>query len=252
MGGDTTHPLFLRNAAFCIALSLSSVLPLFPAYAIDNSTDPYSAGYYSSQRPSTLFANNDQTDLKNQMTSYLRKQEFGVASSLAPIIRSPNEWAQSGLGLDRPTDISPENISLVPAAPETPEAMWLSPGYHHKGFFPLDDALVMGVNYRHRLFEDGLQLDVHPFYGQNWHNTNGYYGSEIGLGLRDQKDGHEWGRIALRYNNGDESLMDETRGFDMHGELNFDQHLSLNAGLRESEDSDYGNYIVLRWKLGGF
>jgi len=92
-------------------------------------------------------------------------------------------------------------------------------------------------------------LDVHPYYGQNWHSEANYWGTEVSMHLTSDNDSKPWGKIALRFSQGDTNLMDRGQGFDMHSEMNFDDHLSLNAGVRENGRSDAGNYAMLRWKM---
>jgi hypothetical protein len=141
---------------------------------------------------------------------------------------------------------------IQPPTPGEGQAFWLTPGYHHKGFLPTHDAMMMSFNLRQHMFDDRVQVDMRPFYGQNWVSTNGYGGAEIGFNLSRTGAAQPWGRIAVRYVEGDQDLMDQGHGIDMHAELFFDDHLSLHAGVRENEESQLGNYAMLRWKLAEF
>jgi hypothetical protein len=109
----------------------------------------------------------------------------------------------------------------------------------------------MGVNLRRPILDHRLQVDVHPYYGQNLLSAGGYYGTEFTATLGGGAPAQPWGKISFGYINGDEAMMDHGHGFDMHSEVNFSDHLSLDTGLRQNEYTDLGNYVMLRWKLAG-
>ncbi|MDX2027905.1 MAG: hypothetical protein SFW62_04660 [Alphaproteobacteria bacterium] len=196
----------------------------------------------------------------NQLLDYVRKEGPGWVPGLSGAFRSPFRAAGEFFGFD---SLSEEDGFFVPLfqpvsswmqSPSVDEAqaVWLSPEYRHKGFLPLHDSLIAGVNFRHRAWSERVQFDVRPFYGQNWLSTNGHWGVELGIGLRRLEASEPWGRVVVRYNDGDPALMDNGRGIDMHTEIKFDPNLTLHAGVRNNETSDLGNYVLLRWKLTDF
>jgi hypothetical protein len=202
------------------------------------------------------------------LLNYVRHEAPGWAPGLREDLRAPLDWMMSGTRPFRDAfdeDGSPETGNgflgsvfgplsglMQPPSSEAGQAMWLSPGYHHMGFLPFHDAMMMGVNLRQHLFDNRVHLDLHPFYGQNWVSLNGYGGAEMGIGLAHGDTGQVWGRIALRYTDGASNLMDNGRGFDMSAQLRLSDHLNLTAGVNSDQNTDLGNYVLLRWKLVQF
>ncbi len=255
---------FLTNAAACIGIFLTLALlvlaPFRNARADNIYTNPAWPTSISGAPANSPFDDQEKNHRVGLLLDYVRKEAPGWAPGLPHAMRDPGGWLRNGLGLGGTNDSDGDSMSSVfqpmtylmrPPMPGESEAAWLSPDYHHKGFLPVNDAMIMGANLRHRILDDTLQFDLHPFYGQNWHSSDGYWGTELALNLRSSSGAQPWGKIALRYSNGDQALMDRGRGFDMHSELKFDESLSLNAGIRESENTELGNYVLLRWKLVG-
>lgn len=198
------------------------------------------------------------------LLDYMRKEGPDLVPGLSGIIRSPFRSVGRVFGMDSISELGDEAGFLIPlfqpvATMMTPpsldeaQALWLSPEYHHrKGILPFRDSLILGVNFRQQAWNDRVQFDVRPFYGQNWVSTDGYWGTEFGISLKRKEASDPWGRIALRYTDGASALVDNGHGFDMHTEIRFDKNLALHAGVRESGNSDLGDYVLLRWKLTGF
>ena len=204
--------------------------PFSNVYAFDNNTDSNAAYSFPDQRVETPFAESDRNRQLSLLGDYIRKQSPGWMPGAPSIVRNPSQWLQNRLNPSDADDTSGPPLiqplsSLAPSPGlEDAEGMWFSPDYHHRGFLPINDAMIMGVNLRQRSFQNLLQFDVHPFMGQNWHSSDNYWGSEFAVSLHDGNP-QPWGKVVLRYNNGDNELMDQNRGFDMHGELNFDDRL---------------------------
>ncbi len=201
------------------------------------------------------------------LLDYVQKEAPGWAPGLRDAIHAPMNWTRNGLasagrtfgfGGDGDSDDEEGLLSpivrqfLQPPSPGARQAFWMTPDYHHKGFLPIDDAMVMKFNFRQHAFSDRVQLDFSPFYGQNLMSLNGYGGAEIGINLNRSGAKEPWGRIAVRYTQGDQDLMDQGHGIDMHAELRFTDRLSLNAGVRENEETQLGNYVLLRWHITDF
>jgi hypothetical protein len=114
---------------------------------------------------------------------------------------------------------------------------------------------MLGAGMRESLFSNRMQLEMKPYYGQNWLRPEGYCGGEFSVGLAHGGAGDtmesSWGKVAVGFVNGDSEVLDHGHGFDMHGELRLDDQLALHAGVRENEDTNSGSYLMLRWKLLG-
>ena len=201
----------------------------------------------------------------DQALSYARHQAMGLLPALPHMSLGipgwlTNNFGMMSLGLEDGSagddgalrGLSQEFAGLMHApATDQAQALWLTPGYHHKGFLPLNDAVTLGANLRHSFWDKAVQVNLHPFYGQNWTNSDSYWGSEFTLSFGEPKNPTllGFGKISLRYDNGQSAIMDHGRGFDMHSELSFDEHFSLNGGVRKNEDASLGNYLLLRWVL---
>lgn len=265
MHGHYFNPQILTNAAACRTFILTLILLMFvdcsEAGAFDyydnDTVDPNSYGRSTNNPIVTV----NRSERISQMTDYAKKQLPVLAPGLPNFLRNPSSWFGHGFGFNlgnakNSADISSsviEPMQQMSSSPsvDAPEAFWVSPNYNHKGFLPLNDAIIMDVHLRHNMFSSPLQLELHPFYGQNWHSIDNYWGSEIAVGLGSSTLTSEpWGKIAIRFTQGDTDLMNHGHGMDMHSQLNFDDRLSLNAGIREEGNSSAGNYVMLRWKKG--
>jgi hypothetical protein len=253
------HRCFLINAVFCIAILLTLYIALFqPIRQARAESDPPYIG--SDQNPNNSLADEDRKQRLALISNYIKQQWQGWAPGLPMAIRNPSSWIKNALTPDDDSTLAPitkpMSVMIQTPAPEESKAAWFSSDYHHKGFLPLHDAMITGFNLRHPLFDTGLSLNAHPFYGQNWHDSEGYWGTEFALSFsggdaRTLSAQNPWGKLALRYSNGDTTLLDRGRGFDMHGDLNFDQHFSLRAGVNQTNQIEDGSYMMLRWKLFG-
>lgn len=216
-------------------------------------------------RPSTsTWSNDDRNQQLAQLLDYVRKRGPALVPGLPDALRGPTNYmmgqlrsTEDRLGFDSGNEDGGGNGSLLspvfslitsPDESDT-EALWLSPGYHHAhGMLPFDDAVTVGFNYRNALTDTGVKLDIHPFYAQSWDSADGYWGVETALGFVSD-NGRQWGKIAVRFDKGSSSLMDQQHGLDMHADFSFDDHLTLTAGAQQNEDSDLGNYVLLKWKM---
>jgi hypothetical protein len=278
MKGNFTILRFLTDMKVCIGIFTAVFLSvLIPFQACRAATDETAAqsGYTSTpDGQDTPLANETKMSRKSQLLNYVRAQVPIWMPGLPSYIRDPGSWAlgqlrevRDELGLD--PGIGGEEVSMMSSltqpvmammqspGPEQTEAMWLSPDYHHKGFLPFHDAMVMGFGMRHAVMNDRIQVEVKPFYGQSWHSFSGYGGAEISVNLRGfgigSDSGQPWGKIAVRYIEGNPDMLDHGHGTDLHAELRFTPHLALHAGVREDGDSGgLGNYAILRWQLAEF
>ena len=200
----------------------------------------------------------------NLFLQYLEKQSTIVAPTLAYAAKNPVAWTLRGvrateeeLGLPA-TDLPDEHFiehllpatgSLMrpPSAEET-RALWFSSDYRHKGFLPTHDSVLLGINMRASGFADRAQLDVNPFYGQSWMGAGGYWGAEASLTLRSAT-GQSWAHVHVRYDNGQRSLMDHGRGYDMNGEVPLAEHLSLTAGIKQTDSDPVSDYVMMRYQI---
>lgn len=269
---------FLTDLTILVRLLIPFFLAFFPSYQLafaDEDPNLFSSSFSNRQTNSAVEAS-DRSERIKLLVDYVRKEGPGWMPGLPSFLRDPGGWAlgnlksvqhELSLGLGFSFGIDAKGINddgvmtsviqpvaaLMQPPPETQsQAFWLSPNYHHKGFLPVNDALIMGMNVRHRVWGNRMQLDLHPYLGQNWHNSDNYWGTELSLGLRESSTGQEWGKIAMRYNNGNSAVMDNGRGFDLHADMKFNEQLSLTAGVQKNPDSSNSNYALLRWKLATF
>lgn len=133
-------------------------------------------------------------------------------------------------------------------------SMRASTAYHHRrGVLPTHDAAVLGAHMKQHFLDHYMQLDLHPYFGQNWFSQKNYYGADFTIDLIEpenkSKDSRPWGKFVISYTNGDDDLLDHGRGIDMHGELRFDEHTTLNTGMRQSDTSGASDYVLLQWKM---
>ena len=263
----------VRRGLAVLTLAIIAVLPSHASRATDyteGDPDPMLVG--RGNLFASPFVKNDENHRVGVLLDYVRKEVPSLAPGLPSIFRDPAHWMLNGLrdvgdgiglhlgmdmgfsgtgGDDTIASILQPVASLMeaPAADEG-EAMWLSPDYHHKGFLPFNDALVMAVSLRHSLADERVRFEVRPFYGQNLISQRGYYGAEMAINLSPKLGLARGGKIVLGYTEGHTALLDHGRGFDLHSEIPFTEHLNLQAGMRQSDlNSGAGNYVTLRWKM---
>jgi hypothetical protein len=178
---------------------------------------------------------------KSQMHDYLFSKSSGLF-----------DWMPSGsvsttgngmLGLLAPV------ISVVQSpSKDVGEAVWLSPGYQHNhGIMPFDDAVSLGPMYRNKMLDNRLNMDIHPYYAQNWHNTDNYWGLDTTFGVGPSV-GKSWGNITVGFTNGNENLMNHESGFNMKANLNFTNNLSLTSGVDQLDNAT----VLLRFHFVDF
>ena len=110
--------------------------------------------------------------------------------------------------------------------------------------------MVMSLNMQQRVWDDRVQFDIHPLYGHNWGFDAGYWGTEVSIGPGLQGDNAKpWGKIAVLNTNNPHSLMDNRHGVDFYSAINMSDQFSLNAGVRQNDDPQHNDYVLLRWKL---
>ncbi len=254
----TSH---ISEGVAVLTLTLSFLLPQ-NAYAVtDDNPSLVPVPMYSGQVAETPLESLDKGQRLGLLLDYVRKEVPGWAPGIRDAIRGPLNWtknnwmdAQDSLGL---VDAEPDSKGLYHGLMQAPsaemaEGFWVMPDYHHKGFLPFNDAMQMNFNLRHSFFDRRLQVEGGPFYAQNWMSLNGYEGAEIALNLRDPVTHESKGRFSIRYTEGDQDLMDHGQGIDLHAEYHFNEQLSLHGGIRENEETQLGNYVMLRWKLTDF
>ena len=270
---------FLTDEAFIALFSFTLFLTLLihthPACGLENGVNPSALSGMSNDNSTTSTSYEEAKHERiHEVLGYLRQQAPTLIPGLPDFVRAPARWAMGGVSiLESGFDFGDSGLggfndeglmhgvhdALVPVAnmmhapdDEVGQANWVTPGYNHKGFLPNHDAMVLAFNSRHRMMNDFLQFDVKPFYGQNWHKSENYYGMEtsINIGQRGNDDhARPWGKISFRYAAGEDDLIDRGHGIIMRTEINFNEHLSLHAGVRESDAGTSGNYVLMRWKL---
>lgn len=266
MNRNFTFRRFLTDLLVWVAVFTFFVLtPFRAAHSADTDTAPLITPTSSAQSQQDTPLNDDEKHYRiQQMLHYVRSEVPQLLPGLPGYIRDPAGWALNGvrdvrdeLGLEHDAGGGTSMIASItdPVAamigapdPAQREAMWLTPDYHHMGFLPTHDAMVFGIGMRHTMLDDRVQVQIRPFFGQNWHGPENYGGSELSVNL-STRDGKPWGKIAVRYTEGDPDMLDHGHGTDLHAELRFNDHLALHAGVRQGDDASLGNYVLLRWRL---
>lgn len=226
-------------------------------------------------RPSgdNAFAKEARKARMKEIAEYAKKEIPNWLPGLPSFLRTPKEWMMRnvksiGGGVGDAWEVTGGNDVVVAftkpieeamTAPEddVAHALWLKPDYNHKGFLPLHDALMIGVNSRHRLWGDAMTFNIHPHVGQNWRNSENFWGTDITFNFtkpgKEKGDARRTlGKIAISYANGDKDVMKRKRGIDMHSEFQFTDDLSLRAGMKRNDDSKLDSYVLMQWKLADF
>ena len=265
----TIHRVLTDQIVWAASLSIFILLiPLAPVLADDNAL--MTPMPVMENRPdNSALGNADRNYRLGLLLHYIRHEGPTLIPGLPDALHEPADFiihqlksAEDGLGLggdDMETGgvvssfFAPMFSLIRPPEENDVESFWLTPSYRHMhGMMPFDDAVIFGFNYRNTgLFDDRVRFKIHPYYAQNWHSTESYWGTEVALGFGPSA-GRSWGTIVMRYDNGSSDLMGHGRGFDMHADFAFDEHLSLTAGEQQNEEGDLGNYVLLRWRLVGF
>jgi hypothetical protein len=191
--------------------------------------------------------------------NYIRKQSLRGVSLLPSDMRTAMGWLSGGWhampslsGDDgAETPVQPQNMvqSDTPEQQSGVTPVGLASNFHHKGFLPTHDAMVMGIGFGHSLFDHKLQFTTRPFYGQSWGALQGYWGAEMALDIVQRPDGMPFGKITLGYIGGNEALTDRGRGMDLHGDVDLTNGWKFTSGLRQNSADGNSNYVMLRWKL---
>lgn len=266
------HPLFLTDATDRLGVLLTLLFfATFPLHAFSASAT--GAVFIGEQaRPNSAIEANALDERRSSLLDYMRHQAESLTPSLPDEVRSPVKWALNGfhsagsflsfgvttLDNDETQAANPDPVAQLmqpPAMPGEVADQWLaSTGYHHRrGILPTHDTATLGGHVRQSLFSHYMQYDLHPYLAQNYFSSRNYYGAEMTLDFAAPADTSRvtrpWGQLVIGYTNGESSLMDHGRGIDMHGELHFSDNLTLNTGLRQSDTSGSGNYVLLQWKI---
>lgn len=195
--------------------------------------------------------------------NYIRKQGMQGMTLLPGDVRSAIGWFSGGWHpmIGGGDDDAPPASNVPQGAPGSALAamqedssdlppMHIAGNFHHKGFLPTHDAAVMGIGLGQNAFDNKLQFTAHPFYGQNWRSLQGYWGGEMAMNIAQREDGMPWGKIVLGYVQGNDALVDNGRGMDLHGDVDLTEGWKFTSGLRQNSVDGNSNYVMLRWKMG--
>ena len=205
--------------------------------------------------PPIQAAQDDAVKLRaNEVTSYIRKQALHSMNILPNEVREVSGWFSGGwhsmsspFGDDEPV-ANAQSFADSTASPEE-QSFALSSNFHHKGFLPTHDSLMLGPTFRKNVINDKLQLVTHSYVGQSWHSLRSYWGSEVGLTIAQQADGLPWGQISLGYVGGNDYLTDHGRGLDLHGDVDLTNGFKFTSGLRQDSITGDSNYMMVKWKM---
>ena len=194
-----------------------------------------------------------------EVTSYIRQQSLQGMSLLPSEARTVAGWfsgswhAMQMSGDDNDNDAAPppvKNKALGQQASfDDGQGANMIANFHHKGFLPTHDALMIGGALKQTILDDKLQLTTRPFVGQSWDSLRSYWGTEVSLNIAQHDDGLPWGQITAGYIGGEESLTDHGRGIDLHGDVDLTNGWQFTSGMRQSSVTGDANYLMIKWKL---
>lgn len=265
---DTTDRL-----GVLLTLLFFATFPIHAHSANDANSIYANGGYFqNSIRTQSVIGTSEEDQKRNALADYVRGQALNLAPGLPDEVRSTVRWAMDGLHSSRglfsldvstlgqdedeaPQDDNPIAKLAQPLPVEQNETPLLAQtAYHHRnGILPTRDAMLLGSHTRQSFLDNYMRFDFHPYFGQNYFSARHYYGAEAKLDLArptgTTSSAKPWGTVSIGYTNGDDRLMDHGHGIDMHTEVYFNDHLSLNSGVRQSDTSGSGNYVLLQWKI---
>ena len=223
---DFIHRIILRDKGYQV-LTFLTLIALFSfshhnLYASnDNTKNNPSPTLLWGQTDGTPIAEEERHQRLKELLHYLRSEGPGWVPGLAPALQNPTLWIRNHLGVDVGLNAvdnlsdffgdddreiaalwKPVSTLSDPPSPEQTHAWWFAPQYHHKGFLPNHDTAMMGINMRHRLWDDFMQFDLHPFYSQRYFGQTGYWGTEMAIDIGSNQavsQNKSWGKIVLRY-----------------------------------------------------
>ena len=132
---------------------------------------------------------------------------------------------------------------------ENKEAFWLTPGYNHvNGIMPWKDSVTLGFNYERLVLRDRMQFRIKPYIGQGLARSGTIWGAEANMAFGQQgEEGLPLATLGVRYDDGDATLTDGKRGFDVNGAWTIQRNLDLTVGMRARENDTQSGYALLRW-----
>jgi len=159
-------------------------------------------------------------------------------------------WHSMSLSNEGSTDDTSSNDTMSTSQPsDSSVPVNVSSNYHHKGFLPTHDAMMMGVGAGQNILDNKLQFTARPYIGQSWDSLRHYWGTEVAMTVAQHSDGLPWGKIAVGYVGGDEALTDHGRGMDLHGDVDLTHGFTFTSGMRQNSISGDANYVLVKWKL---
>jgi len=191
----------------------------------------------------------------SEVENYIRQQAKGSVGLLPGEVRTAIGWAS---GSWHAVALSDSEEASGPIEPLTSSAVsetggdvpfHLASNFHHKGFLPTHDAMMMGFDVGKNVFDNKMQLTVRPFYGQGWRSLQGYWGSEVTMNILERDDGMPHGKISMGYVDGNESMTDNGRGIELHGDVDLTNRWTFTSGIKQDNVSGDTNYVMVKWKL---
>jgi len=203
-----------------------------------------------------------QVSVENQNTvhlaqTYLRQQALRGASILPGSVRATIGWLSNGWhsvaagdaeNADEGGDAQTQNLTQ-PTDSGIAMPMQFASSYHHKGFLPTHDAMMMGVAFNQNIIDKKLQFTARPFYGQSWNSLHHYMGGEVTMKIDQRPDGLPWGALSAGYIGGNDSMIDHGSGVDLHGDVDLTNDWKFTSGVRQNSVDGNSNYVMLRWQI---
>ena len=186
----------------------------------------------------------------SQVTDYVRTQALHGVSLLPSNVRSTLGWfSGSWRAVHMAAADDDTSAPAVDNADAHDSEMNLVSNYHHKGFLPTHDAMMMGASFGQNLVSNKLDLAERPFIGQSWDSLRNYWGAEMTLDVAKKADGLPWGKISLGYIGGNDALVDHGTGVDLHGDIDLTEGWKFTTGVRQDSSTGDSNYMMFRWKI---
>jgi hypothetical protein len=192
----------------------------------------------------------------SQVTNYVRQQALQGVHILPTEIRDLTGWLSGGwrpvkMQDDETADAAPPAADQAPgvAAAQQAQSVGFGTNFHHKGFLPTHDTMMMGFNASQSLVPGKLGLSARPYWGQSWDSLRAYYGTEASLDIAQKADGMPWGKIVVGYVGGEDTLTDHGHGMEAHGDVDLTEGWKFTTGIRQNSSDGNSNYMMIKWKL---
>jgi hypothetical protein len=199
----------------------------------------------------------------SEVTTYVRKEALQGIHILPDEARELTGWFNGSWkpvnvsGDDEPPAADGSTPTTVPLTQtqttSSPKTFGFSTNFHHKGFLPTHDTMMMGVDVNQAVLPNKLNFTARPFWGQSWNSIRAYYGAEASLDIAKKIDDElPSGKIVIGYIGGEDALTDHGSGIEMHGDVDLTEGWKFTSGIRQNSSDGNSNYMMVKYKLEFF